>query len=73
MMIKYAQAHRVPWANGRGHTSELVSWERSRAHSPAGTPAWRLSIAELEGPAAFSTIPASCATSCPSAARSRSP
>jgi len=57
MTIKYARAHRVPWANGRGHTTELVSWERSLALSSAGTPAWRLSIAELEGPAAFSTIP----------------
>jgi len=56
-LIKYSQIPPTPWVNGKGQTTELISWERSRTLSPAPTPAWRLSIARLEGAAAFSPIP----------------
>ena len=47
----------MPWANGRGVTTELVSFARSRALSALSLPAWRLSIAGLDGPAGFSPLP----------------
>jgi environmental stress-induced protein Ves len=57
LVIKYSQYSSVPWVNGKGQTTELVSWERSRTLTSTSIPAWRLSIARLEEPAAFSPIP----------------
>ena len=57
LTIKYSQSSPTPWLNGKGQTTELISWERSRTLSAAPAPAWRLSIARLEGAAAFSPIP----------------
>ncbi|WP_053351332.1 HutD family protein [Leucobacter musarum] len=48
----------APWANGLGATTELVGVDSSRAVRPElDAPAWRLSIAELREPAAFSPLP----------------
>ena len=46
----------VPWANGAGETTELVSLAVSAALTPA-LPRWRLSVARLERSAAFSPLP----------------
>jgi environmental stress-induced protein Ves len=56
-MIAFARSPSVTWANGLGRTTELVSWTRSRELSGAAAPPWRLSIAELAGPAPFSPLP----------------
>lgn len=54
----FAQLTAAPWANGLGSTTELVAMEASRAVRPElGAPEWRLSIAELRKPAAFSALP----------------
>ncbi|WP_053387325.1 HutD family protein [Leucobacter japonicus] len=48
----------APWANGLGATTEIVGMNGSRAVRPElDAPAWRLSIAELREPAAFSPLP----------------
>lgn len=52
----YADQPAAAWANGAGSTVELVSLDASAALTP-GLPAWRLSIASLERPAAFSALP----------------
>ncbi len=46
----------VPWANGAGETTELVSITDSEALTPHLRP-WRLSIARLERPGPFSALP----------------
>ena len=46
----------VPWANGAGETTELVSLTDSQALTPS-LRRWRLSIARLDRPAAFSPLP----------------
>lgn len=46
----------VPWANGAGETTELVSLTASQALTP-NLRRWRLSIARLDRPAAFSPLP----------------
>ena len=56
-LIEFATAPTVAWANGLGRTTELVSWERSRHFAGPDTAPWRLSIAELAGPAPFSPLP----------------
>lgn len=56
-LIKFARSPSVAWANGSGRTTELVSWVRSRDLSGEAIPPWRLSIAELTGPAPFSALP----------------
>ena len=56
-MIKFARSPSVAWANGSGRTTELVSWVRSRDLSGEAIPPWRLSVAELTGPARFSALP----------------
>jgi uncharacterized protein len=56
-MIKYSQTSPTPWLNGKGQTTELISWDSSRTLTAVPAPAWRLSIARLEGAAAFSPIP----------------
>ena len=57
VMVRYSDLSPVPWVNGRGQTTELISWDRSRVLATAPGPAWRLSVARLDGPAAFSPIP----------------
>lgn len=46
----------VPWANGAGETTELVSLTDSQALTPDRL-RWRLSIARLDRPAEFSPLP----------------
>ncbi|GAA1928088.1 hypothetical protein GCM10009689_03580 [Brevibacterium antiquum] len=46
----------VPWANGAGETTELVSLIESQNLTPSRR-RWRLSIARLDRPAAFSPLP----------------
>ncbi|MCM1013858.1 MULTISPECIES: HutD family protein [unclassified Brevibacterium] len=46
----------VPWANGAGETTELVSLDASTALTPDRRP-WRLSIARLERTGPFSSLP----------------
>lgn len=46
----------VPWANGAGETTELVSLTESQALTPK-LRRWRLSIARLNRPAKFSPLP----------------
>ena len=46
----------VPWANGAGETTELVSLADSASLTPSLL-RWRLSIARLDRPAAFSPLP----------------
>ncbi len=45
----------VPWANGAGTTREIVGYAESAMLSPGLAP-WRLSIALLERPGAFSPL-----------------
>lgn len=54
----FAPLTAAPWANGLGATTELVGYERSRSiRSELAAPEWRVSIAELREPAAFSPLP----------------
>lgn len=46
----------VPWANGAGETTELVSMTDSETFTPH-LRGWRLSIAALEKPGPFSSLP----------------
>ena len=46
-----------PWANGLGATTELLSFEESRAITAPTRGRWRLSVARLDAPAAFSRLP----------------
>ncbi|SDS07244.1 HutD protein [Brevibacterium sandarakinum] len=46
----------VPWVNGAGETTELVSLAGSQALTPDRL-RWRLSIARLDRPAEFSPLP----------------
>lgn len=46
----------VPWVNGAGETTELVSLSDSEALTPSLS-RWRLSIARLDRPAEFSPLP----------------
>lgn len=45
-----------PWANGGGATTELVSFAASRSLGAGGVE-WRLSVAQLKRPGAFSALP----------------
>lgn len=56
----------VPWANGAGETTELVSLTDSEALTPSLRP-WRLSIARLERPGHFSRLPEMTRTFLPTA------
>ncbi|WP_052405580.1 HutD family protein [Demequina mangrovi] len=60
----FAARTRVPWFNGAGFTTELVSFEDSARHAPDLSP-WRLSIAELSRPGSFSAIPGVTRMFCP--------
>lgn len=54
----------VPWANGAGETTELVSLTDSQTLTPS-LRRWRLSIARLDRPAAFSPLPGMARTFLP--------
>ncbi|WP_456696685.1 HutD family protein [Aeromicrobium sp. P5_D10] len=51
----YADLHPSPWASGDGSTREAISYRES-ADLADGLPPWRLSIADLVRPGAFSRI-----------------
>lgn len=55
-LVRFDDVEAVPWANGAGTTVELVTFEASRDLTP-GLPRWRLSVASLDLPAAFSPLP----------------
>lgn len=57
----------VPWANGAGETTELVSLTDSQVLTPA-LRRWRLSIARLDRPAEFSPLPGMARTFLPTGA-----
>ncbi|MBK0417890.1 HutD family protein [Leucobacter sp. CSA1] len=57
LLRELATARTVPWANGGGVTTELVSFEASSELSPDCAQAWRLSIARLDAPGPFSPLP----------------
>lgn len=57
-LVRYADRQPAPWANGRGSTTELIGWSESGELTGRSGPSWRLSIARLDGPAAFSPLPA---------------
>ena len=57
VLVRFAHTTTTAWANGRGTTSELISWEGSRPLSAGTLPDWRLSIAQLVEEAAFSPLP----------------
>ncbi|MGJ5725797.1 HutD family protein [Brevibacterium sp. H602] len=56
----------VPWANGAGQTTELVSLPDSAQLTPGLRP-WRLSIARLEHVGPFSALPGMARTFLPTA------
>jgi len=51
-LLTAADFRRLPWANGRGTTLELV-----RRDDAAGALLWRLSIADVVEPGPFSSLP----------------
>ena len=51
-LLTAADFRRLPWANGRGTTLELV-----RREDAAGALLWRLSIADVVEPGPFSSLP----------------
>lgn len=56
VLTSFHELSPVPWANGAGETTELVSLADSVALTP-GLRRWRLSIAALETPGRFSSLP----------------
>lgn len=56
VIASYADLSPVPWANGAGETTELVSLTDSAVLTPE-LRRWRLSIARLERPGPFSSLP----------------
>ena len=55
-----------PWANGAGETTELVSLDESARLTPDRR-RWRLSIARLDRPGPFSSLPGLDRIFCPTA------
>ncbi|RBP61508.1 HutD protein [Brevibacterium sanguinis] len=64
VLTSFADHPPVPWANGGGETTELVSLDDSRQLTPR-RPAWRLSVARLESPGPFSSLPGMARTFLP--------
>lgn len=64
VLTLFADHPPVPWANGGGETTELVSLDDSRQLTPR-RPAWRLSVARLESPGPFSSLPGMARTFLP--------
>lgn len=56
----------VPWANGAGKTTEIVSLAESKRLTPGLRP-WRLSIAQLVSAGPFSALPGMVRTFLPTA------
>jgi hypothetical protein len=56
----------IPWANGAGETTELVSLAESERLTPTFRP-WRLSIARLDHTGPFSALPGMARTFLPTA------
>ncbi len=54
----------VPWANGAGETTELISLTESEQLTPGLRP-WRLSVARLERTGPFSSLPGMARTFLP--------
>ncbi|WP_309131899.1 HutD family protein [Brevibacterium sp.] len=54
----------VPWANGAGETTELISLTESETITPGRRP-WRLSVARLERTGPFSSLPGMARTFLP--------
>ena len=65
-LASYADRDPVPWANGAGQTTELVSLADSAQLTPGLRP-WRLSIARLERVGPFSALPGVARTFLPTA------
>lgn len=57
LLHKLADVPAIPWANGAGVTSEFVSFEYSKKLTSEVGCDWRLSVARLDGPATFSSLP----------------
>ena len=66
LLASFSQIDPVPWANGAGQTTELVSLAASASLTPDLSP-WRLSIAGLEAPGPFSALPGMARTFLPTA------
>lgn len=64
ILVSFADKSPVTWTNGAGRTTELVSFEESTHLAPELSP-WRLSVAELIAPAAFSSLPGVRRAFCP--------
>ena len=65
-LASFADRDPVPWANGAGQTTELVSLTDSTRLIPGLRP-WRLSIARLERLGPFSALPGMARTFLPTA------
>ena len=65
-IVSFADRDPVPWANGAGQTTELVSLTESAQLTPGVRP-WRLSIARLERVGPFSALPGMARTFLPTA------
>lgn len=65
-LASFADRDPVPWANGAGQTTELVSPADSAQLTPGLRP-WRLSIARLERVGPFSALPGMARTFLPTA------
>jgi hypothetical protein len=53
---EFSRLESTPWANGLGTTTELLSFDESRAITPPARGQWRLSVARLDAPARFSRL-----------------
>lgn len=56
VITSFDELEPVPWANGAGETTELVSLSESETLTP-NRMRWRLSVARLDRTAAFSPLP----------------
>jgi len=65
-LASFADRDPIPWANGAGQTTELVSLPDSAQLTPGLRP-WRLSIARLEHVGPFSALPGMARTFLPTA------
>lgn len=57
LLRSFASLEPASWANGAGSTTELVSFDQSVHITGPDIAPWRLSVARLEQPAAFSELP----------------
>lgn len=66
VLTSYDDHEPVPWANGVGKTTEIVSLAESQRLTPGLRP-WRLSIAQLVSTGPFSSLPGMARTFLPTA------